>query len=157
MRVDKMTLAALEGTLLLYQDPERARREIPTLRYMDRRPEDTHRLAAALLAALQDLSGQAALAVEESAGKAGGGSLPLLDIPSHAVAVRPFQCEVGRLADLLRRAPVPVVGRVAHETLYLDCLTLEQEELEALAGSLRWALGRAAAQSNGEPDGSPDA
>jgi L-seryl-tRNA(Ser) seleniumtransferase len=89
LRADKMTLAALEATLELYQDPDRAQREIPTLRYLRRASEDTASLAAALLAAIEKRSsGDFILEVEESSARAGGGSMPLVELPSHAVRIR---------------------------------------------------------------------
>ena len=93
IRVDKMTLAALEGTLQLYRDPEAARKAIPTLRYLERTPAETEALAGDVFERLrrrcEDAGVAAELAVEPTLAKAGGGSLPLLEIPSHAVTVRP--------------------------------------------------------------------
>ena len=89
LRLDKMTLAALEATLRLYQDPERARREVPTLRYLTRTAADTSALAAALQAAIEGRCGDGfILEVEESSARAGGGSMPLVELPSHAVRIR---------------------------------------------------------------------
>lgn len=89
LRLDKMTLAALESTLRLYQDPERARREIPTLRFLSRTPEETAALAASLLASIERRCADGfILEVEESTARAGGGSMPLTDLPSHSVRLR---------------------------------------------------------------------
>ena len=146
VRVDKMTLAALEGTLHLYRDPEAARAAIPTLRYLDRKAGETEALAAALRDRLQrrleERGLSARLGVEATAAKAGGGALPLLDIPSHAVTVRPGGGNIPALEAALREAPLPVVGRVGQDTLYLDVLTLEPEELPLVAESVVWALER---------------
>jgi seryl-tRNA(Sec) selenium transferase len=87
--LDKMTLAALEATLRAYQDPERGRHDIPVLRSLSRTPAETASLAAALLAAIDRRSpGGFILEVEESSARAGGGSMPLTDVPSHAVRIR---------------------------------------------------------------------
>lgn len=146
LRVDKMTLAALEGTLQLYRDPEAAVAGIPTLRFLDRKSAETERLAGGLLAELERrVAGAGAdvrMAVEPSTAKAGGGSLPLLELPSHAVVVRPGPGAVVQLEAALREAPLPVVGRVAQDSLYLDVLALEQEELALVAESVVWALER---------------
>jgi L-seryl-tRNA(Ser) seleniumtransferase len=148
LRVDKMTLAALEGTLLLYQDPSRALAEIPTLRHLDRTPADTEALARALLAELAaHCRGGAGMAVEGSVGRAGGGALPLLEIPSHAVAVTPASGDVAALAAVLRAAPLPVVGRLTDDRLLLDVLALESEELADVARTVAWALDRLSGQS----------
>jgi L-seryl-tRNA(Ser) seleniumtransferase len=89
LRVDKMTLAALEATLRAYQDADRARREIPVLRSLSRTPADTAALAAALLGAIdRGSAGRFILEVEESSARAGGGSMPLTEVPSHAVRIR---------------------------------------------------------------------
>ena len=114
LRVDKMTLAALEGTLQLYRDPERAVADIPTLRFLERTAEDTRSLAARLLEELgtrMGASGPAAdVSVESSTARAGGGALPLLELPSHSVVVRPRAVSVVQLEAALRAAPLPVVG-----------------------------------------------
>ncbi len=89
VRVDKMTLAALEGTLLLYQDPERVKELLPTLRYLDRDPAETSLLATTLAEEVRKVVPDVVeVEVEETAAKAGGGSLPLLEIPSRAVGLR---------------------------------------------------------------------
>lgn len=89
LRLDKMTLAALEATLMLYQDPGRARAEIPTLRCITRTPAETAALAAALLTAIETRCPDGfIIEVEESTGRAGGGSMPLAELPSHAVRLR---------------------------------------------------------------------
>jgi L-seryl-tRNA(Ser) seleniumtransferase len=89
LRLDKMTLAALEATLLLYADPERARRDIPTLRLLERTPAQTAVLAARLQSAIEARCADGfILEVEESTARAGGGSMPLVELPSHAVRVR---------------------------------------------------------------------
>ena len=89
LRLDKMTLAALEATLRAYQDPERARRDIPVLRSLTRTSAETVALAGRLLAAIDRRSaGGFILEVEESSARAGGGSMPLTEVPSHAVRIR---------------------------------------------------------------------
>jgi len=89
LRLDKMTLAALEATLEIYQDPARAKREMPTMRYLQRDPAETAALATALQAAIERRCGDGfILEVEESSARAGGGSMPLIELPSHAVRIR---------------------------------------------------------------------
>ncbi len=180
LRLDKMTLAALEATLRLYQDPERARREIPTLRYLARTPEETARLAGLLLEAIERACGSRPaggllMEVEATTARAGGGSMPLIELPSHAVRMRfpeppvesrpggtarptgvaggpagPPESEVGpagqrvlsaiALEAALRRAPVPVIARISQESLLLDVLALEEQEVEEVAAGVAWVL-----------------
>ena len=150
LRLDKMTLAALEATLELYQDPERARREVPTLRYLSRTPAETAALAVALQAAVEGRCRDGLiLEVEESVARAGGGSMPLVELPSHAVRIRfpgtPRSDEAVGVAELntaLRLAPLPVVGRIAEDSLRLDVIALDESEVEAVAESVAWAMER---------------
>jgi L-seryl-tRNA(Ser) seleniumtransferase len=113
LRADKLTLAALEGTLRLYLDaPER----IPMLRML-KQDAATVRARAERLASL--VSGT----VEETVGRAGGGALPLAELPSFACAVEES------LAAPLRAGEPPVVGIVRDGKLLLDCLTLSDAEI----------------------------
>ena len=113
LRADKLTLAALEGTLRLYLDPERAAREIPVLRMLG---ED----AAAVRARAERLAALVGGEVEETVGRAGGGALPLAELPSFACAVEED------LARPLRIGNPPVVGVVRDGRLLLDCRTLDR-------------------------------
>jgi len=125
LRIDKLSLAALEGTLLLQLEaPER----IPVLRTLAQ-DTDTVRARAERLAAAT--GGE----VEETVGRVGGGALPLAELPSFACALEES------LAGPLRDGEPPVIGVVRDGRLLLDCLTLTDEEAEAAAA----AVGRARA------------
>jgi L-seryl-tRNA(Ser) seleniumtransferase len=120
MRADKLTLAALEGTLRLYLDaPER----IPVLRML-RDDADSVRARAGRLAEL--VGG----AVEETVGRVGGGALPLAELPSFACAVEES------LAAPLRNGEPPVVGIVRDGKLLLDCRTLADAEIDEVAAAV---------------------
>jgi L-seryl-tRNA(Ser) seleniumtransferase len=126
VRADKLTLAALEGTLALYLDPERARREVPVLRMLDE-PADAVRARAERLVAL--VGG----AVEETVARVGGGALPLAELASFAVAV-----EV-ELAKALRLGDPPVVALVRDGRCLLDCRTLAEAEIDEVAAAVERA------------------
>jgi len=123
LRADKLTLAALEGTLGLYLDPERALREVPVLRMLNE-PAEAVRARADRLAGLTDG------AVEETVARVGGGALPLAELPSFACAVE----EV--LTAPLRRGEPPVIGVVRDGKLLLDCRTLGDDELDEVASAV---------------------
>ena len=123
LRVDKLALAALEGTLALYLDPERARREVPVLRMLAE-PPDAVRARAERLAAL--VGGE----IEQTAGRVGGGALPLAELESWACAVEE------RLAQPLRRGEPPVVGILRDGRLLLDCRTLADAEVDEVAAAV---------------------
>ena len=126
LRADKLTLAALEGTLGLYLDPGRALREIPVLRMLFE-PAETLRARTERLAAL--VGG----AVEETVARVGGGALPLAELPSYACAVEE------ELAPALRAAEPPVIGIVRDGRLLLDCRTLTDTEVDEVAAAVRRA------------------
>ena len=128
VRIDKLSLAALEGTLALYRDPERALAEIPVLRML----RDDPRPRAERLAALVD--GE----VIEATAKVGGGALPLLELPGPVVALRG---DAGALAAALRAGDPPVVGRIRDGRLLLDPRTLADDEVEPAARAVRAAVG----------------
>jgi L-seryl-tRNA(Ser) seleniumtransferase len=120
LRADKLTLAALEGTLGLYLDPERALRDVPVLRML-LEPADAVRARAERLAGLVDGD------VEETVARVGGGALPLAALPSFACAVEE------ELAAPLREGEPPVVGIVRDGRLLLDCRTLTDGEVDEVA------------------------
>jgi L-seryl-tRNA(Ser) seleniumtransferase len=123
VRADKLTLAALEGTLALYLEPERALREVPVLR-MALEETDAVRARAERLAEL------AGGEVEETVGRIGGGALPLAELPSFACAVEE------ELAAPLRAGDPPVVGVVRDGRLLLDCRTLSDDEADEVAAAV---------------------
>jgi L-seryl-tRNA(Ser) seleniumtransferase len=120
LRADKLTLAALEGTLTLALD---APHEIPAL-HMLREPADAVRNRAEKLAAA--VGG----AVEETVARAGGGSLPLAELPSHACAIEE------ELAEPLRLGDPPVVGILRDGRLLLDCRTMTDAEVDEVAAAV---------------------
>ncbi len=128
LRADKLTLAALEGTLRLYLDPERAAREIPVLRMLS---DDL----GAVRARAERLAGLVGGEVEETVGRVGGGALPLAELPSFACAVEE------ELARPLRSGEPPVVGVVRDGRLLLDCRTLADAEVEEVAAAVAAARG----------------
>jgi len=122
LRADKLTLAALEGTLSLALDPSR-RDEVPVLRMLHE-PIDRVRARAERLAAL--VAGE----VEETVARVGGGALPLAEIPSAACAV-----EEG-LAELLRLGEPSVVAVVRDGRTLLDCRTLTDAEVDQVGAAV---------------------
>jgi L-seryl-tRNA(Ser) seleniumtransferase len=122
LRADKLTLAALEGTLALALDPA-TRDEVPVLRMLHE-PLETVRARAERLAAL--IGGE----VEETVARVGGGALPLAELPSAACAVEES------LAEPLRHGDPPVVAVVRDGRTLLDCRTLTDAEVDELAAAV---------------------
>ena len=124
LRIDKLSLAALEATLLLYLEPQRALREVPVLRML-------HEDASAVRARAERLAQSAGGAVEETVARVGGGALPLAELPSFACAVDES------LAAPLRTGEPAVVGIVRDGRLLLDCRTLTDAEADEVAAAVR--------------------
>jgi L-seryl-tRNA(Ser) seleniumtransferase len=124
VRIDKLSLAALHATLALYRDPELARAELPVLAMLEP-PADLLEARARRLA--EGCGGE----VVPSTAKVGGGALPLLELPGPAVAL-----DVA-LAEPLRAADPPVIGRIADGRLLLDVRTLTDDEADLAAAAVR--------------------
>jgi len=125
LRADKLTLAALEGTLSLALSPE-TRDQIPVLRMLHE-PVERVRARAERLA---DLVGGE---VEETVARVGGGALPLAQLPSAACAVEE------QLAEPLRLGSPPVIAVVRDGRTLLDCRTLTEAEIDEVAAAVRAA------------------
>jgi L-seryl-tRNA(Ser) seleniumtransferase len=120
LRADKLTLAALEGTLALYEEPGRAFREVPVLRMLVEP-------IAAVRARAERLAGSIDGVVEETIARVGGGALPLTELPSFACAVEE------ELGPRLRAGEPAVIGIVRDGRLLLDCRTLSDGEVNEVA------------------------
>ncbi len=132
LRIDKLSLAALEATLRLYRDPERALTEIPVLAMLSVDEETLAARASRLAAAI----GERAHLTRASA-KAGGGALPLLELEGPVVAL---DGEPETLARALRANDPPLIARIHDGRVLLDPRTLTDEEVPIVVGAVRDAL-----------------
>ncbi|HEX6534291.1 MAG TPA: L-seryl-tRNA(Sec) selenium transferase [Gemmatimonadaceae bacterium] len=140
LRVDKLTLAALEATLALYRDPATAAREIPALAMLVAPVARLRERAAAVRDALAR-SGHAATVVE-SEGSVGGGAFPTARLPSAAVAL---EGSAEALETRLRAAPLPVIGRIVAGRVLLDLRSVPERDDERLVAAVAGALAGARA------------
>ena len=138
LRADKLCLAALEATLNSYLN-DTAERDLPTLRMLHAVPseveERAERLAIGLRQAVPDLE----VGVAASVARSGGGTLPTYEIPSFAVVLGGVEPE--GLAERLRSADPPVVGRVREGQVWLDARTLLPKDDEAVVAAVEKAFG----------------
>jgi L-seryl-tRNA(Ser) seleniumtransferase len=137
LRIDKLSLAALATTLVLYRDPALARTEIPVLRALDAEPAELARRAELIRAGIAPVE---RATVIEAAAKVGGGALPLLELTGPVCAVDPGPAGPDALAGRLRTAELPLVGRLREGRLLLDPRTLTDEEAELAAAAVTAAL-----------------
>ncbi|HCP01266.1 MAG: L-seryl-tRNA(Sec) selenium transferase [Alphaproteobacteria bacterium] len=131
LRCDKATLAALAATLKLYRDPDRLAERLPTLRLLAREANEIRALAESLLDEVNAAIGEDfVVTVEDCAGQIGSGALPVDSLESVALVIHPVAASgkggrLKKLATKLRSLPVPVIGRVHDDGLWLDLRCLD--------------------------------
>ena len=148
LRIDKLTLAALESTLRLYRDPEKAIRAIPTLRMLTLPMHEIQRRADRLNAMLHDIGDlRLNLTQIESSSRAGGGSLPLLDIPTVCVGIQVAGMSTHVVESFLRHHTPAVIGRIETDVFLMDVRTLQDDELKWIQTAFSALLKRTAVLS----------
>jgi len=136
VRVDKLTVAALEGTLYAYEAGV-ALETIPTLRMLTEPLASIRRRAGQLLRRLpEDTARALGAAIVESRSQVGGGALPTVELPTAALALGTATRPAQHLDEALRATHPPVLGRLADDRLLLDCRTIQPEEIPTLAAIL---------------------
>ena len=141
LRIDKLTLAALESTLLLYLDEKRAMEEIPTLRMLSLDTGNLKRRGRRLLRRLSGMVDKGTqLTLREDVSQVGGGALPLQELPTMVLAVKPLDLSVNELEENLRKGEPPIISRISKDELILDMRTVLDEEIPFLAPGLEKAL-----------------
>jgi L-seryl-tRNA(Ser) seleniumtransferase len=137
LRVDKMTLCALEGVLRLHRDERSALREIPTLRMLTIPDKELKSRAAGMLRRLKrDLPKSVSLELVDGFSMAGGGTLTTLRLPTKLIAVRHETLSAEAVEKSLRSAATPVIGRIAKDRFLLDTRTILDSDLPLLKTSL---------------------
>ena len=142
LRVDKLTLAALEATLALYRDPERALRDIPALTMLTAPHASVRGRAESLAESLCAIGVRCT--VVDSEATVGGGAFPTARIPSAALAL---DGDAPALDAALRASDVPVIGRIADGRLLIDLRSVPASLDTALHGALGRALSGTAVRS----------
>jgi L-seryl-tRNA(Ser) seleniumtransferase len=136
VRIDKLSLAALEATLVIYRDPDRARREIPVLAMLQATEDELEARAERLRAGI----GRRAQVVRATA-RVGGGALPLLELHGPVVALLSDADPVA-VAAALRAGEPPVIARINDGRVLLDPRTVADAETDLLVTAVRRALAR---------------
>jgi len=141
LRIDKLTLAALEATLRLYRDERRALAEIPTLRMLTTTLDELDGRRRRMLRRLRRmLPASITLAAAEGTSSPGGGSFPLLQLPTRLIELSVSGLSANSLETALRATDPPVVGRIQRDRFMLDLRTLNEADLPLLAAALLQAL-----------------
>ncbi len=138
LRIDKMTLAALEGTLSLYRDEKKAVTSIPTLKMLTMPVGVIEKRAMTLKRRIKDAGGERVLVeIIDLDSKAGGGSLPLLRLPSRCVTIAVKGQSANSLELKMRTASPPVIGRIENDLFILDPRTIQDEEVDMIVHAFK--------------------
>jgi L-seryl-tRNA(Ser) seleniumtransferase len=128
LRLDKGRIAALEAVLRFYLDPERLRERLPTLRLLTRPAGEIAALAERLRPVVRAYVGdKAEVGVADCASQVGSGSLPVDRLPSTALRIASSNVRPAAIAKALRTLPIPVIGRIHDDAVWLDLRCLEDE------------------------------
>ena len=131
LRVDRLTLAALEATLGLYLDPERAVADIPVLRMLSAHADELAAGAERLSGALRDAG--VPNTIVDGASAVGGGAFPTAALPTRLVRLEPHRLAASSVEAALRSADPPVIARIVDDHVVLDPRTLDPDELGMIA------------------------
>ncbi|MBU1052560.1 MAG: L-seryl-tRNA(Sec) selenium transferase [Proteobacteria bacterium] len=143
LRIDKLTLAALESTLRLYRDPEKAVKLIPTLSMLTT-PINLIKKRAAKLVKLFSGINNLALSIKpvDMDSKAGGGSLPLVNLPSKCIAIKIVGMSVNSIEKNMRNNTPPIIGRIEDDNFIIDLRTVKEDELVIIKDAVTAILNR---------------
>ncbi len=137
MRIDKFTLAGLESILRLYLDENVAIQKIPTLTMiaagLDELDKRAKRLARKIRKPLKSVC---KISVEDIVSRVGGGAMPEQNLPSRAVVLRPVSMKINKLEISLRSQPIPIIGRIEEDAMYLDVRTIADDEFAIISESI---------------------
>lgn len=137
LRIDKLTLAALESTLRLYLDQETALNKIPTLRLLTTPLDVIQQRGKRLLRRLKKkFSSLLEMELVDVLSQVGGGALPSANLPSKALVLKPRDLSVEELDRRLRGSEAPVIGRLSEDRLLLDLRTVQDDELKSIEKAL---------------------
>jgi L-seryl-tRNA(Ser) seleniumtransferase len=138
LRIDKLTLLALEETLRLYRDEASAMKEIPTLKMINQSYRSLAAKAERLLKLVGKLkSKNFSLGLSDGVSKVGGGALPLLELPTRLVCLFPGSLSSQFMEDWLRFYDPPVIARVEKERVLLDVRTVQGREMKTVAQAIK--------------------
>jgi L-seryl-tRNA(Ser) seleniumtransferase len=144
LRIDKMTLAALEAMLHLYRDESKAVSAIPTLYMLTLPLRIIANRAKRLLNRLRKLGdGRLEAVIINASSRVGGGALPLQELPTRCVGVMINGLSANRIDRIMREATPPVIGRIENDMFVMDVRTVQDEEIAMIASTFKKILAEA--------------
>ncbi|MGL5329522.1 MAG: L-seryl-tRNA(Sec) selenium transferase, partial [Peptostreptococcaceae bacterium] len=140
LRVDKITICALEATLKMYLDENKAKNEIPTLRMLTYTTEELEAKAKGLYEIINELKLNANIRIERGTSQVGGGSMPVETLDTNVISIMPNNISVSSLEKKLRLSDSHIIGRIYDDKYVLDVRTIFDDEFMIVAKELRKAL-----------------
>lgn len=141
LRIDKMTLAGLESTLRLYRDEKTAVEAIPTLRMLTCSTADIASRADALKSMIDALGdSRVSATLHDLPSRAGGGTLPLLELPSRGVGITINSMTAAMIENRMRRQSPPIIGRIIDDLYLMDMRTVQPDELPEILFAIQTLL-----------------
>ncbi|MEA4963112.1 MAG: L-seryl-tRNA(Sec) selenium transferase [Lutispora sp.] len=141
LRIDKLTLAALEGTLKLYLDEEKAIKNIPVLKMLTESKKDIEERTLLLYKRLISSVGEScSVSIEEEFSEVGGGSMPMHKMPTAAICLVSHKITANELEKRLRSNEIPVITRIFKDRVLIDMRTIWEDEFAIIEGALKKAL-----------------
>lgn len=138
LRIDKLTLAALEATMMYYLDLDSAVRDVPVLRALTEPVAEVEKRAHTLVALLEQLSlKDMTFSITGDTSMAGGGSLPTQEIPTFVVAMHSSTIPASRLERKLRKLKIPIIARIYEDKVLFDLRTIPEEEFGLITDGMR--------------------
>lgn len=136
LRIDKMTLAALEGTLYYYLDENEAVKNIPTLNMILGPKEHIKKRAQRLKRKLQIKNSNFSFRVEPDLSMVGGGSMPSERIETFTLKVKHKLFSAEQLEEKLRMNKIPIIVRVSNDEVIFDLRTIEDKDFQVIAEAI---------------------
>ena len=140
LRVDKLTICALEATLRMYLDEEKAKEEIPTLKMLTYSIKELEEKANNLYSKIEYLNNYADIKIEDGLSQVGGGSMPTETMDSKVITIIPKNINVSTLENRLRLSDAHIIARVYDDKYVLDVRTIFEDEFEVVKTELEKAL-----------------
>lgn len=137
LRVDKLTICALEATLRMYLDEDKAIEEIPSLKMLTYSIEELEDKADKLYKKIEELNLDATIKIEDGFSQVGGGSMPLETIKSKVISITPSNINVSLLEKKLRLSKSHIIARVYDNKYILDVRTIFEDEFDIIANELK--------------------
>ena len=141
LRIDKMTLAALEATLYQYLDEDKAAREIPTLWMLTQSLEEITRKAHLLADGLTGMDDQdLSVSIQDEISQSGGGALPMGNLPTRVVCVSHRRLSANRIESRLRHGKPHIITRIKEGMVLFDPRTLNDDEIARIIEAVKKLL-----------------